>query len=119
VHFVTTQNKFAFMVQATQAYTAGRGTSSGPQPGQASRGALPAQGSRGGTPNRPAPGTNVGLDDFRVINSSFESDGGHIYIDGANVPLTNFVFESRTFYKADRSGKLIGNKGSRPSCSRT
>jgi len=29
------------------------------------------------------------------------------------------VFESRTFYKADRSGKLIGNKGSRPSCSRT
>jgi hypothetical protein len=51
---------------------------------------------------------NAGLDDFRVVNSSFESDGGHIYIDGGDVPLTNFVFENCTFYKADRPGKLTG-----------
>lgn len=107
VHFVTTQNKFAFMVQATPAYTAGRGTSSGPQPG---RGQLPPQGLRGAGPNRGAPSTIVGLDDFRVVNSSFESDGGHIYIDGGDVPLTNFFFENCTFYKADRPGKLTGNK---------
>ena len=48
-----------------------------------------------------------------MVDSSFESDGGQICIDGGDVPLTNFVFENCTFHKADRPGKLTGNKVAR------
>lgn len=46
--------------------------------------------------------------DFRFVNCTFESDGGHIYIDGGDRALTNWVFENCTFYKADRPGKMLG-----------
>jgi len=101
VHFISNQNKFAFMVQATSAYSTGRGTPYSSMPGLPGRGLMP---------KRPGPGAVAGLDDFRVVNSSFESDGGHIYIDGGDVPLTNFVFENCTFYRADRPGKLTGKR---------
>jgi hypothetical protein len=48
------------------------------------------------------------LDDFRFVNCTFESDGGHIYIDGGELPLTNFVFENCTFYKPSKPSLLMG-----------
>ncbi|MGD1043498.1 MAG: hypothetical protein ABR913_10645, partial [Sedimentisphaerales bacterium] len=48
------------------------------------------------------------LDDFRFINCSFENDGGHIYIDGGDLPLTNFVFENCVFYKTTKPSLMMG-----------
>jgi hypothetical protein len=50
----------------------------------------------------------VPLDDFRFTNCTFENDGGYIYIDGGEAPLTNFVFENWIFYKATRPGLIMG-----------
>jgi len=51
---------------------------------------------------------NAPLDDFRFVNCTFENDGGHIYIDGGELPLTNFVFENCIFYKATKPSLLMG-----------
>jgi hypothetical protein len=42
------------------------------------------------------------------VNTTFENDGGHIYIDGGKAPLTHFAFENCTFGKATRPGELMG-----------
>jgi hypothetical protein len=84
VHFVSTQNKFAIWIQFTAAYFTGRGyptKSSSKQP----------------------------LDDFYFKNCSWEHDGGQIYIDGGDSPLTNFVFDNCTFYKPSRPAKITGS----------
>ncbi len=86
VSFVSTHNKFAIWIQLTPAYFTGRGYSSG---AQASRNAV--------------------LDDFRFVNCAFESDGGQVYIDGGDRPLTNFVFENCTFYKASKPSLIKGS----------
>jgi len=85
VHFVSTHNKFAIWIQLTPAYFTGRGYSSGSRPSQ-----------------------NAPLDDFRFVNCTFENDGGHIYIDGGENPLTNFVFENCVFYRAAKPALLMG-----------
>jgi hypothetical protein len=85
VHFVTNQQKFSIWIQLTPVYYTGR--------------AYP-EGSKFSKP--------VSLDDFRFVNCTFENDGGHIYIDGGESPLTNFVFENCTFYKATRPSLLMG-----------
>jgi hypothetical protein len=84
-HFIANHNKFAIWIQLTPAYFTGRGYSSGA---------------------RFSP--NAALDDFRFINCSFENDGGHIYIDGGDLPLTNFVFENCVFYKTTKPSLIIG-----------
>jgi hypothetical protein len=48
------------------------------------------------------------LDDFRFVRCTFENDGGHIYIDGGENSLTNFVFEDCIFFKAAKPGLLMG-----------
>jgi hypothetical protein len=85
VHFVSDQNKFAVWIQLSSAYFTGKGYSSG------------ARASDG-----------ITLDDFKFVNSTFENDGGHIYIDGGKDPLTNFVFENCTFGRPTRPGILMG-----------
>jgi len=85
VHFVTTHNKFAVWIQLTPAYFTGRGYSSGSRPSR-----------------------NADLDDFRFVRCTFENDGGHIYIDGGENSLTNFVFENCIFFKAAKPGLLMG-----------
>ncbi len=85
VHFVATHNKFAIWIQLTPAYFTGRGYSSGARP---SRGTV--------------------LDDFRFVNCTFENDGGHIYIDGGDLPVTNFVFENCIFHRPFKPGKITG-----------
>jgi polygalacturonase len=85
VHFVANQNKFAIWIQLTPAYFTGKGYTSGARSSD-----------------------DISLDDFRFINSTFEDDGGHVYIDGGKAPLTNFVFENCTFGKATRPGMLMG-----------
>jgi hypothetical protein len=87
VHFVSNHNKFAIWIQLTPAYFTGRGYSSG------------AKFSRG------AP-----LDDFRFVNCTFENDGGHIYIDGGDMPLTNFVFENCIFYHTTKPSLIMGKQ---------
>ncbi|MGD0572351.1 MAG: glycosyl hydrolase family 28-related protein [Sedimentisphaerales bacterium] len=83
--FIANHNKFAIWIQLTPAYFTGRGYSSGA---------------------RFSP--NAALDDFRFINCSFENDGGHIYIDGGDLPLTNFVFENCVFYKTTKPSLMMG-----------
>jgi hypothetical protein len=90
VHFVATHNKFAIWIQMTPVYFTGRGYSSGSRPSR-----------------------NAPLDDFRFVNCSFENDGGHVYIDGGENPLTNFVFENCTFHKTTNPSLLMG-KGVAP-----
>jgi len=85
VHFVTNQNKFAIWIQLTPAYFIGKGYTSGLKSSQ-----------------------GITLNDFRFINTTFEDDGGHIYIDGGNDPLKSFLFENCTFGKATRPGELMG-----------
>jgi polygalacturonase len=85
VHFVANQNKFAIWIQLTPAYFTGKGYTSGARPSD-----------------------DIALDDFRFVNTTFENDGGHIYIDGGKAPLTNFVFENCTFGKATRPGEMMG-----------
>jgi hypothetical protein len=84
VNFVANHNKFAIWIQATPAYFVGRGYPTG---------------ARGNA-----------LDNLRFLNCSFESDGGQVYIDGGNYPLTNFVFEDCTFYKAGKPGLIMGSQ---------
>ena len=83
VNFVSTQNKFAVWIQFTPAYFTGRG-----YPTKAS--------------------SKQALDDFHFINCTWEHDGGQIYIDGGDSPLTNFVFENCTFYTPSRPAKISG-----------
>jgi hypothetical protein len=83
VNFISTQNKFAIWIQFTPAYFTGRG-----YPTRAS--------------------SKQALDDFHFINCTFEHDGGQIYIDGGDSPLTNFVFENCTFYTPSRPAKITG-----------
>jgi hypothetical protein len=85
VHFVTNHNKFAIWIQLTPAYFTGRGYSAGARPSR-----------------------DASLDDFRFVNCTFENDGGHIYIDGGELPLTNFVFENCIFHKATKPSLLMG-----------
>lgn len=87
VHFVTNHNKYAIWIQLTPAYFAGRGYSAGARP------------------SKEAP-----LDDFRFVNCTFENEGGHIYIDGGGLPLTNFVFENCVFHKASKPGLIMGTQ---------
>jgi hypothetical protein len=86
-HFVANHNKFAIWIQLTPAYFTGRGYSSG------------ARFSR-----------NAVLDDFQFVNCTFENDGGQIYIDGGDMPLTNFVFENCTFYPASKPSLMMGSR---------
>jgi hypothetical protein len=83
VNFISTQNKFAIWIQFTPAYFTGRG-----YPTRAS--------------------SKQALDDFHFINCTWEHDGGQIYIDGGDSPLTNFVFENCTFYTPSRPAKITG-----------
>jgi hypothetical protein len=85
VHFVANHNKFAIWIQLTPAYFTGRGYSAGARPSR-----------------------NAPLDDFRFVNSTFENDGGHIYIDGGDSPLTYFAFENCVFHKASKPGLIMG-----------
>jgi len=85
VHFVADQNKFAVWIQLTPAYFTGKGYTSGARPSD-----------------------DIVLDDFKFVNTTFENDGGHIYIDGGKAPLTGFAFENCTFGKATRPGELMG-----------
>jgi len=68
VHFVTNQNKFAVWIQMTPKYFIGKGYTEGLKSSDA-----------------------VTLNDFKFVNTTFENDGGHIYIDGGPAHLTNFV----------------------------
>ncbi|MGA2169942.1 MAG: hypothetical protein ABSG62_17190 [Terracidiphilus sp.] len=85
VPFVSNQTKFAIWIQLTPAYFTGKGYTSGARSSE-----------------------NISLDDFRFVNSTFENDGGHIYIGGGKSPLTNCVFENCTFGNATRPGELMG-----------
>ena len=85
VHFVSNLTKFAVWIQNTPAFYTGS--------------AYP----EGAKLSKPAP-----MDDVRFVNCTFESDGGHIYIDGGDSPLTNFVFENCTFYHPNRPSLLMG-----------
>jgi len=86
-HFISNQNKFAVWIQLTPAYFVGKGYTSGQRSSE-----------------------GIALDDFHFVNSTFESDGGHIYIDGGNAPLTNFVFENCSFGRPTRPGEMMGAK---------
>jgi hypothetical protein len=85
VHFISNHNKFAIWIQLSPAYFTGRGYSAGARAS-----------------------VNAPLDDFQFINDSFENDGGHIYIDGGDWPLTNFVFQNCTFYTPTKPGLMMG-----------
>ncbi len=85
VNFIANHNKFAIWIQLTPAYFRGRGYSPG------------AKFSR-----------NAPMDDFRFVNCTFENDGGQVYIDGGENPLTNFVFENCTFYKTTKPSLMMG-----------
>ena len=87
VHFISNQNKFAVWIQLTPAYFVGKGYTAGQRPSE-----------------------GIALDDFKFINTTFENDGGHIYIDGGSDPLTHFVFENCSFGNARRPGELMGTK---------
>jgi hypothetical protein len=89
VYFVSNQNKPAVWIQLSPAYPSGKGHG----PGRWSNG--------------------ITLNDFKFINTTFGNDGGHIYIDGGNDALTNFVFENCTFMNATRPGLMMG-KGVAP-----
>ncbi|MGO8701882.1 MAG: glycosyl hydrolase family 28-related protein [Limisphaerales bacterium] len=84
-HFVANHNKFAIWIQLTPAYFTGRGYSAGARPSH-----------------------SAALDDFRFVNCTFENDGGHIYIDGGEAPLTDFVFENCVFDRPYKPDKITG-----------
>jgi hypothetical protein len=85
VNFIANHNKFAIWIQLSPAYFKGRGYSSG------------AKFSR-----------NAPMDDFRFVNCTFENDGGQVYIDGGENPLTNFAFENCAFYKTTKPSLMMG-----------
>jgi hypothetical protein len=86
VHFVTNQNKFAIWIQLTPAYFIGKGYTAGLKSSD-----------------------DITLNDFKFINTTFENDGGHIYIDGGKASLTNIEFDNCTFGKPTRPGMLTGS----------
>jgi hypothetical protein len=85
VNFIANHNKFAIWIQLSPAYFKGRGYSSG------------AKFSR-----------NAPMDDFRFVNCTFENDGGQVYIDGGENPLTNFAFENCVFYQTTKPSLMMG-----------
>ena len=85
VNFIANHNKFAIWIQLSPAYFKGRGYSSG------------AKFSR-----------NAPMDDFQFVNCTFENDGGQVYIDGGENPLTNFAFENCVFYKTTKPSLMMG-----------
>jgi hypothetical protein len=89
VHFVSNTVDYAIWFQLAPRYWTGRGYPEG-------RGTA-----------KPIPS-----DDVRFAGCTFETDGGHIWIDAGDSPLTNFVFENCTFYHPTRpsliSGKNVG-----------
>jgi hypothetical protein len=85
VHFVANQQDYAIWFQLTPTYWTGM--------------AYP----EGAKMSKP-----VVIDDIRFVNCTFENDGGHIYIDGGESPLTNFVFENCTFYHPTRPSLMMG-----------
>jgi hypothetical protein len=85
VHYVSNEVDWAVWIQLTPAFFTGR--------------AYP----EGAKFTKPAP-----IDDWRFVNCSFESDGGHVYIDGGESPLTNIVFENCTFYHPTRPSLITG-----------
>ena len=85
VHFVSNTVDYAIWFQLSPRYWTGRGYPEG-------RGIAKAYPS----------------DDVRFVNCTFEMDGGHIWIDGGESPLTNFVFENCTFYHPTRPSLLAG-----------
>ena len=87
VQFVTNQNKYAVWIQLSPAYFTGKGYTSGQKPSD-----------------------GIVLDDFKFVNTSFENDGGHIYIDGGSDPVTNFVFQNCTFGHPTRPAQIMGTK---------
>jgi hypothetical protein len=48
------------------------------------------------------------MDDFRFVNCTFENDGGQVYIDGGENPLTNFAFENCVFYPTTKPSLMMG-----------
>jgi len=84
-NFICNHNKFALWIQTTAAYFVGRGY-----------------------PSKPSP--NSPMDDFHFVNCTFENDGGHVYIDGGNNVLSNFVFENCTFGSPTKPGLIMGSK---------
>jgi hypothetical protein len=85
VHFVSNTVDYAVWFQLSPRYWTGRGYPEG-------RGVAKA----------------IPIDDVKFINCTFEMDGGHIWIDGGESPLTNFVFENCTFYHPTRPSLLAG-----------
>ena len=85
VHFVSNHVDYSIFVQETPAFFTGR--------------AYP----EGLKFSKPAP-----MDDVRFVNCSWEGDGGYMWIDGGDSPLTNWVFENCTFYGQTRSSVLRG-----------
>jgi hypothetical protein len=85
VHFVSNTVDYAIWFQLTPRYWTGRAYPEG-------RGIA-----------KPYPS-----DDIRFVNCTFEKDGGYIWIDAGDSPLTNFVFENCTFYHATRPSLLAG-----------
>jgi hypothetical protein len=85
VNFVANHNKFAIWIQCTPAYFTGRGYSAGAKPS-----------------------SNAVLDDFRFVNCTFENDGGHVYLDGGENPVTNFIFENCVFHRPFKPGQITG-----------
>jgi hypothetical protein len=85
VHFVSNTVDYAVWFQHVPRYWTGRGYPEGRGIG------------------KPAP-----TDDVRFVNCSFETDGGHIYIDAGDSPFTNLVFENCTMHKATRPSRLAG-----------
>jgi hypothetical protein len=85
VHFVSNTVDYAIWFQLSPRYWTGRGYPEG-------RGIAKA----------------IPSDDVRFVGCTFESDGGHIWIDAGDSPLTNFAFENCTFYRATRPSLLAG-----------
>ena len=85
VHFVSNTVDYAIWFQLTPRYWTGRAYPEGRGIG------------------KPLP-----IDDVRFVDCSFETDGGYIWIDAGDWPLTNFVFENCTFYRATRTGLITG-----------
>jgi len=85
VHFVANTVDYAIWFQLGPRYWTGRGYPEG-------RGVAKA----------------IPSDDIKFVGCTFENDGGHIWIDGGESPLTNFVFENCTFYHPTRPSLLAG-----------
>ncbi|HMD72006.1 MAG TPA: glycosyl hydrolase family 28-related protein [Bryobacteraceae bacterium] len=85
VHFVANQQDYAVWFQLTPTFWTGQAY---PEGAKMSR--------------------IVVIDDIRFVNCTFENDGGHVYIDAGESPVTNFVFENCTFGRPTRPSLLTG-----------